>query len=1079
MKTRNTQHSPKSTHQHHRQRGSILLLVIGVLLLLMVLGTAYIQLVRKDRESVFNLSSSRRIGQVAQSAVDAVSARLKEDIVHDNDTPDNPRDDLFFSEIPATSPQGPQENYDYPGRFDRWLASTGPNSSSRWGQISLIGDRYAFLDLNSQLPNIPGSQTRHYNPPTVPIDEFKLQQNFQIFSTYQLLEVNANQVDNHTPAPQNINLNADNLSPQNEEFGILADADGDGFYDSIWEVAPISQMHGKRYFAAYRVIDNSSMVNAQVGLGAGNIVTGTPFPGSYDTWDTPAEVDFLRYMSFKSATGGGRNNPDGLPGGFATYIPYRSLNATVATGFVTPQLRKTFWQQAGRYTGQLDPIHAQNYNMLGIENELELRYRNGLNNENVTTTLESFFPNMLRANSPGEIAYFNLSTSVIWRSGLDSTGNYSGKLQTYYDNNPRIGITTVSGASTLVEPFQRIRDSISPQHVTEERRMAKSDLNKAILDEIYEQALLVYAQGMPYIHINGYDSAAFAKQFAVNVLDYRDTDNRITQYKDDNIYGMEALPFVTEIYSVQAYKAQNVSPSGDPMNPTGYNVQWGAEGTAGYAIEIHNPFGHAIKTENVFVEVNGQDLGELNTLSGADSIQPGKSIVLHKPAEGPEGDLSATFGDNVETMKDISTAIAPGVTIKVRLLVNSADENGGLKDKVPYASASMNQTHPPTHNETNVPLDPDPNSMTIYKQIIAKGNARGMNAMLIDGDNFQNNSRGPSHNIAFNPDYHSVGKVQKSNAAGDVVDPRINQLIFGRFTEADNAENLEGFALVGELAHLPIIGPNKNRTFAQMWTQLKDQSRDSGCMLNFDVDQAQLVFPSGNSGNYQNPIDNTQALPHAMLLLHRFSTLSPLHDLVDNDQDGVLEATDEDENFIPGLININTATEDVLASGLPWPMTKDQAQQTILRDFLNYRDNPQTRTKYRNSSEFYSGFASTGELFNINSFRYYGNQSGRDAEVGGVRINPKFGMVYGDDPDGDQVGDDREERTLAAQWLSQLGTVRSDIFTAYIIVRGYRTNEQVPRFKDAVEEVRLIVVLDRSPVRDGTGSVRVLGLYQY
>ena len=41
------------------------------------------------------------------------------------------------------------------------------------------------------------------------------------------------------------------------------------------------------------------------------------------------------------------------------------------------------------------------------------------------------------------------------------------------------------------------------------------------------------------------------------------------------------------------------------------------------------------------------------------------------------------------------------------------------------------------------------------------------------------------------------------------------------------------------------------------------------------------------------------------------------------------------------------------------------------------------------------------------------------------------------DTTADGIIDDCEEQTMPMRWLSQVGAVRSDIYTAYILVRGY------------------------------------------
>ena len=58
----------------------------------------------------------------------------------------------------------------------------------------------------------------------------------------------------------------------------------------------------------------------------------------------------------------------------------------------------------------------------------------------------------------------------------------------------------------------------------------------------------------------------------------------------------------------------------------------------------------------------------------------------------------------------------------------------------------------------------------------------------------------------------------------------------------------------------------------------------------------------------------------------------------------------------------------------------------------------------------------------------------------------------------------------------EVGTTRSDIFTAYVVIRGY---EAADFRKGPVEFKRFIVVFDRSEVQTGTDRVKVWAFQQY
>jgi hypothetical protein len=68
---------------------------------------------------------------------------------------------------------------------------------------------------------------------------------------------------------------------------------------------------------------------------------------------------------------------------------------------------------------------------------------------------------------------------------------------------------------------------------------------------------------------------------------------------------------------------------------------------------------------------------------------------------------------------------------------------------------------------------------------------------------------------------------------------------------------------------------------------------------------------------------------------------------------------------------------------------------------------------------------------------------------------------------GDEAPDDFEERDVIFARISNLITVRSDVFTAYILVRIGTDGPQK----------RVIAILDRSNVYSGDGKVRVIAVH--
>ncbi|HSV26563.1 MAG TPA: hypothetical protein VLH60_01610 [Sedimentisphaerales bacterium] len=157
----------------------------------------------------------------------------------------------------------------------------------------------------------------------------------------------------------------------------------------------------------------------------------------------------------------------------------------------------------------------------------------------------------------------------------------------------------------------------------------------------------------------------------------------------------------------------------------------------------------------------------------------------------------------------------------------------------------------------------------------------------------------------------------------------------------------------------------------------------------------------------------------------------------------VMEPSPVADDRIYGRININTAPYFVIAQ-LPWmqhgfPMTStDPARFNRARDVVARRDAPAVR-----------GFRSVAEILQAPMMR--------DLAAGGVNLDGLPDLS----PDG--VTDDFEERDILFSRISNLATVRSDVFCAYILVR---IGEDGP-------QERVMVILDRSGVNSPDDNVRI------
>ncbi|MHC4109727.1 MAG: hypothetical protein ACYSUY_01545 [Planctomycetota bacterium] len=196
--------------------------------------------------------------------------------------------------------------------------------------------------------------------------------------------------------------------------------------------------------------------------------------------------------------------------------------------------------------------------------------------------------------------------------------------------------------------------------------------------------------------------------------------------------------------------------------------------------------------------------------------------------------------------------------------------------------------------------------------------------------------------------------------------------------------------------------------------------------------------------------------------LHRnvfqyLTVFDPNSDNIDNDADGLTDVADiiSPEVQIPGRININTAPWYVLAQ-LPW-VSPHTPNYELARTIVDHRD-------------IVGGFRSTGELNFVGiadpcSFRSIDYYARTDGQVGDLLGFPD--LTFADD-----IPDDFEERDVIFSRISNLVSVRSDVFTAYILVRIGIDGPQK----------RIVAILDRSGVNKANvslpdGKVRIVALH--
>jgi hypothetical protein len=141
------------------------------------------------------------------------------------------------------------------------------------------------------------------------------------------------------------------------------------------------------------------------------------------------------------------------------------------------------------------------------------------------------------------------------------------------------------------------------------------------------------------------------------------------------------------------------------------------------------------------------------------------------------------------------------------------------------------------------------------------------------------------------------------------------------------------------------------------------------------------------------------------------------------------------ETRIKGRVNINTAPWFVIAQ-LPW------MEPAIAQAITAYRDT------------ISGAFESIAETMYVPQMAFYAS------DALDLDRRPDFTFADG-------AVDDFEERDIIFSRISNLITVRSDIFTAYILVRIGVDGPQR----------RVIAVLDRSEVNSATDKVKIIAVH--
>jgi hypothetical protein len=246
------------------------------------------------------------------------------------------------------------------------------------------------------------------------------------------------------------------------------------------------------------------------------------------------------------------------------------------------------------------------------------------------------------------------------------------------------------------------------------------------------------------------------------------------------------------------------------------------------------------------------------------------------------------------------------------------------------------------------------------------------------------------------------------------------------------------------------------------------------------------------------PSFTTMNMSHGALVMEQFTTLSPRNDGLDNDADG--NNDNDSEQVVHGQININTAPLHILTLAAPLNESIDNIQ-TLMQSIVHYRSTPADRAAMSSAGlatrPSAKGIASIGELMMLDSetadlttitpqihmntdaaTRMTGYTSFSAAAFKGSNVD-LYPMPENVPPGvyQDTAADGPERQLARFQFLSQAFNTRSDVYTAFVRLRGYDASNFTPTGE--LESRSFLVVYDRSNIVSGSDMPRILGIYVY
>jgi len=793
--------------------------------------------------------------------------------------------------------------------------------------------------------------------------------------------------------------------------GDKADADGDGVADSRWVILPDMKTHkGEDIYAAIRIVDNGGMLNVNTAFMNTSHLPPDDIAFDANTVDGSSQMQ-INLMAL--AARGTNLTPD---------VRLQNIRCGSAPRDILSYDHNVVWRY-NRPAGEYTPFD--------ISDELELRNRYIINYDKMTARIELLW----------KFAYADFAVAITQPRG--NTHDITDPCDWFWHANN-------SSPKPLMYDYHHISTTYNMDRIIDpagQKMFNVNDHNNVV--DISAMALYRKLQGTigPGLDQDKIDLLHRTNaQLAVNLVDFADSDTDVTQLdtggRYGKFYGFEAQPFITELgMKIDQYPERGVN-----------NF---------YAVELYNPFDGAINLNDFLLlagdptDADDPTTALCNVPLGGITLNPHQSLVV---SNNPDAFyISSADPCNPPIIAKAAAclkffdwqAVDPGLpptgpthgipdkgqprqprTPSVSYPIYLVRMVGGAPvylDRQPPGDERVPTRWPLPKPGRQLYLSRDINDWHIvYPSLLAAANTLGM----------PNPDFVPSVPLPFSLALPNPYHFQRPYKPALAANPR-QQLI-----------------TIGDIPRVLKIGPGTNPAAT--------------------VGRRLLNTPIGREYDIRLDLHN----PLYSNIFQFITVFDPAKDNIDNDGDNtrdelVVPAIQvplwPPEFKVPGRININTAPWFVIAQ-LPWVSPELARAIVAYRDkqkLLDAAGTPVPGANYSNRPGNF-GYESIGQL------NFVENTSTDTAH--------QLYRIQQDHPDGenllgfpdltpDNIVDDFEERDVIFSRISNLISVRSDVFTAYILVRIGRDGPQK----------RMVAILDRSDVYpSGThtlGKVKIRALH--